>query len=241
VFCVVASAGTTSTGAVDPLDAIADVASAHHVWMHVDGAYGFPYKLVPGWAPLFAGIARADSVCWDPHKQFGVPIPNSLLFAKNKTDFERVVVHSAYFNRAEGHPNPGLKSAPSTRPLSALALVTSMLHQGLRGVIERLEAPLVAMSGLAERLARDNDIELAHPPDLGVLCFRFLRAGLAQRDLDVMHRRLFETVQREGVRSIAMTELDGKTMFRLVAISPAVTIDALVETVEALRALARRA
>jgi glutamate/tyrosine decarboxylase-like PLP-dependent enzyme len=146
--------------------------------MHVDGAYGLAYKLVPRWAALFAGIDRADSISWDPHKQFGAPIPSSVLFVKNRADFERMAVFSAYFNRNDArYPNPGLKSAPSTRPFSALPLVTSMLHQGLRGVIERLEAPLLAMKDLAARLAHAPDIQLAHTPDLGVLCFRFVAKG----------------------------------------------------------------
>jgi L-2,4-diaminobutyrate decarboxylase len=240
VFCIVASAGTTSTGAVDPLEEIADVANKHRIWMHVDGAYGFPYKLVPDWTALFAGIERADSVCWDPHKQLGVPIPSSLLFVKNRANFERIAVFSAYFNRADArYPNPGLKSAPSTRPLSALPLVTSILHQGVRGVIARLQAPLVAMKGLAERLQHASDIQMAHTPDLGVLCFRFMAEGKTDDELDALHRHLFEAVQRDGERSVAITELDGRTMLRLVAVSPAVTTEALVETVEALRALAR--
>jgi glutamate/tyrosine decarboxylase-like PLP-dependent enzyme len=240
VFCVVASAGTTSTGAVDPLLSIADVAGEQCVWMHVDAAYGFAYKLVPSSAALFHGIERADSVCWDPHKQLGVPVPSSLLFVKNRADFERMSVFSAYFNRDEArYPNPGLKSAPSTRPLAALALVTSILHQGMRGVVERLEAPLAAIKGLAARLEHEPDIHVPHTPDLGVLCFRFLPKDKTEGEIDALHRRIFDAVQRAGERSVAMTELDGKTMLRLVAISPAVTTEDLVETVDALRAIAR--
>jgi L-2,4-diaminobutyrate decarboxylase len=240
VFCVVASAGTTSTGAVDPLGPIAAVAREHDIWMHVDAAYGLAYKLVPSRAALFDGIDRADSVCWDPHKQLGVPIPSSLLFARNKADFERMAVSSVYFNREEpAYPNPGLKSAPSTRPLAALPLVTSLLHQGLGGVIERLEAPLEAVSGLVVHLEAQPDIFLAHSPDLGVLCFRFLASGGTDQEVNEIHRRVFETVQRGGERNIAMTDLDGKIMLRLVAISPEVTTEVLIETVDALRAIAR--
>jgi L-2,4-diaminobutyrate decarboxylase len=240
VFCVVASAGTTSTGAVDPLRPIADITGEQRIWMHVDAAYGLAYKLVPRSAELFRGIERTDSVCWDPHKQLGVPIPSSLLFVKNRADFARMNVFSAYFNRDEScYPNPGLKSAPSTRPLAALPLVTSILHQGMRAVIERLAAPLVAIQGLAAHLAHEPDIDMSHAPDLGVLCFRFLSEDETDEELDARQRRIFEAVQRAGERSVSMTELDGKPMLRLVAISPAVTTEALVETVEAMRAIAR--
>ena len=101
VFCVVATAGTTSTGAVDPIQPVADLCAARGIWLHVDGAYGLAYALVPEWRPLFVGVDRADSVCWDPHKQLGIPIPNSVLFVRRREDFGRMALHSHYFNRAE--------------------------------------------------------------------------------------------------------------------------------------------
>ncbi len=125
IVCMVATSGTTSTGAVDPIAEMADLCVETGAWLHVDGAYGYAYKLVPEWTKLFAGDDQADSISWDPHKQLGAPIPNSILFVKQRTDFARMALHSHYFNRAEdSEPNPGLKSPPSTRPMSALPLVT---------------------------------------------------------------------------------------------------------------------
>ncbi|MCB0158604.1 MAG: aspartate aminotransferase family protein, partial [Caldilineaceae bacterium] len=90
IVCIVATAGTTSTGAVDPIAPLAELAAQHGAWLHVDGAYGYAYKLVPDWAPLFAGDDQADSITWDPHKQLGVPIPNSVLFVRRRQDFARM-------------------------------------------------------------------------------------------------------------------------------------------------------
>ncbi len=78
IFCVVATAGTTSTGSVDPILAVAKTCQDIGVWLHVDGAYGLAYGMIPGLRPLFSGIEQADSISWDPHKQFGVPIPRVL-------------------------------------------------------------------------------------------------------------------------------------------------------------------
>ena len=78
-FCVIATAGTINTGAVDDMVAIADFCQREGLWFHVDGAYGYAYRLVPEWSLLFDGHELADSITWDPHKQLGVPIPNSLL------------------------------------------------------------------------------------------------------------------------------------------------------------------
>jgi L-2,4-diaminobutyrate decarboxylase len=180
IFCAVATTGTTSTGSVDPVLPMAKLCKKHGIWLHVDGAYGLAYRLVPEWKPKFSGIELADSVSWDPHKHLGVPIPNSLLFVRRKEDFDRMSVYGDYFNRKDDpEPNPGLKSPPSTRPLSALPLVTSIRHLGLIKLRERLRAPLAAIKTTAERLKEEPDIEVCHKPDTGILCFRACRKKIS--------------------------------------------------------------
>jgi aromatic-L-amino-acid decarboxylase len=193
---------------------------------------------VPEWSPLFNGDDRADSITWDPHKQFGAPIPNSVLFVQNKADFGRVALHSGYFNRADDvEPNPGLKSPPSTRPLAALPLVTLMRGQGLNRVIENLRAPLVAIRALADYLHDQPDVEVCHQPDTGILCFRMMPEGLPSNQLDAFQRDLYQQVMASGERSIAMTTLNGKVVLRLVIVSPHTKIKNLQETIDVLRHL----
>jgi len=240
IFCIVATAGTTSTGSVDPILPLVPICKRVGAWLHVDGAYGLAYSLVPGWKDLFTGIESADSVSWDPHKQLGIPIPNSLLFVANKEDFNRMALYSHYFNREEDadiEPNPGLKSPPSTRPFAALPLVASLRYQGLKKVIKRLQAPLQAIKTLGQYLAKEKDIELFHTPDTGILCFRMKPEGMQGNRLDDLQRYIYKRIMTEGKRSISMTRLGNKTLLRLVAISPAVTIEALLETVSAIRSL----
>ena len=269
LICLVATTGTTTTGAVDPLPDVADVCEEEGIWLHADGAYGLAYALLPERRSLFAGLERADSITWDPHKQMGVPIPCSVLFARDGTEFGRMAIHSAYFNR-EGtpEPNPGLKSPPSTRPLSALPLVASIRHLGLDGLRERLRAPVAAMEELARRLAEDPEIEVAHQPDTGVLCFRVVPnwarvataavpdsppvadaeprpggtvppRGPAAGSLDDLQERVFAALSAGGERTISISELDGSPVLRLAAVSPKVTVDALLETVAAVKVAAR--
>jgi L-2,4-diaminobutyrate decarboxylase len=239
VFCIVATAGTTSTGSVDPILPIAKLCQKSGAWLHVDGAYGLAYSLLPEWKPLFSGIELADSVCWDPHKQLGVPIPNSLLFVRRREDFERMALHSDYFNReGDVEPNPGLKSPPSTRPFSALSLATSLRYQGMAQVRQRLYAPLTAIKTVAEYLQSQTDIELLHQPDTGILCFRITPQGFPEQQLDRLQQYLYDRIMTEGKRSISMTKLDHRTVLRLVAISPSVTSVALMETILNVRTLA---
>ncbi len=236
IFCIVATAGSTSTGAVDPLDALADACAATGAWLHVDGAYGYAYSLVPEWSHLFKGHPRADSITWDPHKQLGTPIPNSVLFVREKTSFDRMALHSSYFNRAEDvEPNPGLKSIPSTRPMAALPLITILRGQGLDQVIKTLRAPLAAIRALADALQDQPDIELCHQPDTGVLAFRMTPAGTAPEQLDALQRNLYQKVMASGQRSISMTTLGHKTVLRLTTVSPHTTVDDLLETIAMLR------
>ncbi len=236
VFCVVATAGTTATGSVDPLLPIAEVCERAGAWFHVDGAYGLAYSLIPEWKPLFTGMERADSVSWDPHKQFRVPIPNSVLFARHREDFSRMALFADYFYReGDVEPNPGLKSIPSTRPLAALPLVASLRHQGMQTVRENLRAPLVAIRTLAEVIQSQPDLELAHWPDTGILCFRVTPPGVPEERLNELQRTIYARIMNGGKRSISMTTLDGKTVLRLVVISPAVTVELLMETLSAVR------
>jgi L-2,4-diaminobutyrate decarboxylase len=240
VFCVVGTAGTTSTGSVDPLLSVAKQCQGIGAWFHVDGAYGLAYSLVPGWQPLFAGMELANSVSWDPHKQFRVSIPSSVFFARRRADFRRMALFADYFNlEGDFAPNPGLKSIPSTRPLSALQLVTSLRHQGLSKVRENLRAPLVAVRTLADYIQEQAEVELSHQPDTGILCFRATPPEVAEERLDRLQVAIYERILREGKRSISMTRLDGRAVLRLVAISPVVTAEAMKETVTAVQKMAR--
>lgn len=238
IVCVVATAGTTSTGSVDPVLPVSEICRDLDAWLHVDGAYGLAYSLIPELKPLFSGFEHADSVSWDPHKQFGVSIPSSLLFVKQKEDFDRMAIYSEYFNRRDDpRPNPGLKSPPSTRPFAALSLVTSLRYQGMNKVIKRLRTPVMAIRELAENLESETDIEIAHKPDTGILCFRLVPEGFSEQKLNKLQESIYEKIMSGGKRTLSITKLDKKTVLRLVALSPSVTSKILMETVSEARDL----
>jgi glutamate/tyrosine decarboxylase-like PLP-dependent enzyme len=232
VFCVVATVGTTSTGSVDPVNEIADVCDEIGTWLHVDGAYGLAFALVPERADLFRGFERAATVVWDPHKQMGVPIPCSVLFARDRELFKPMALFSDYWNREDtAGPNPGLKSAPSTRPLSALPLVTSIRHQGLDGIVARLRRPLEAIEGFREELLTWSDTEVLHVPDTGVLCFRLTPPQMSPEELDRLQEHIYRTLLRKGKRILSVSRVGQKSALRAVAIIPEVTKGSLLNTV----------
>jgi L-2,4-diaminobutyrate decarboxylase len=236
IFCLVATAGTTATGAVDPIPPMARLAAETGAWLHVDGAYGYAYKLVPEWAHRFAGDESADSITWDPHKQLGAPIPNSLLFVRQQEEFARMALYSHYFNRPDdAEPNPGLKSPPSTRPLSALPLVAILRGRGLRQVIADLRSPLTAIRDLAAYLQKQPDIELLHKPETGILCFRLRPADVPEQQLDGLQRQLYDQLMASGKRAISLTKLGDKQSLRIAIVSPNTTAADLRQTVDELR------
>ena len=232
IFCVVATAGTTSSGSVDPIMPISKICQESDIWLHVDGAYGFAYCLVPEWEHFYQGRELADSVSWDPHKQLGVPIPNSVLFLRRREDFGGMAIFGDYFNpEGDPNPNPGLKSPPTTRPFSALSIVTSLRYQGKNKLIERLRAPLAAIKETADRIKEDQGVELSLSPDTGILCFRVIPEGFLREGLNDLQEYIYDRIMNEGTRTISKTKLGKDTVLRLVAISPSLTADDLMETV----------
>jgi L-2,4-diaminobutyrate decarboxylase len=239
VVAVVITAGISSTGSLDPIGPVLELCDGLDTWVHIDGAYGFAYRLLPEYTDYFKGCERADSVSWDPHKQLGVPIPSSVLFSRRITDFERMAIYSEYYNReGESVPNPGLKSAPSTRPLSALPLVSTMRHLGLEGLRRRLRSPLEAIRSLADELADEEDIKVLHTPDLGILCLRVEPSGVPEEKLDVLQQYLYKRTMEEAERSISMTQFRDKTALRFLALSTTVSTESMKETIQYLRHLA---
>lgn len=239
VFCVVSTAGTSSIGAIDPIAPVAELCQDMQTWFHVDAAYGLVYSLLPEREAFFDGVARADSITWDPHKQMGVPIPSSLLFLKNGVDFQRMAIFSDYFNRqGEAKPNPGLKSPPSTRPLSALPLVASIRHLGLENLKQRLRAPLETVKQAVAYINRQSDLELMLQPDLGIFCVRLVPEGFPREHLNALQKYLYDKMLDEAQRSVSFTQITAKAALRFLVLTPEQTVAEIVKTLDYLRNLA---
>ncbi len=241
ICCIVATAGTTSTGAIDSVEPLLEAARQCEAWLHLDGAYGFSFKLLPEYKSQFQGIDKVDSITWDPHKQLGIPIPNSVLFVNNKQDFARIALFSHYFNRkASSEPNPGIKSPPSTRPMSALPLATSLLHQGMDEVLQKLRAPLQNIKSLHAYLMAQDDFRCWHEPDTGVLCFQYQPSHVPEIQRNDLQTFIYEAILSEGKRSISVTQLDDAVVLRILVMSPHIGYDDLMETVTDIRATGTR-
>jgi L-2,4-diaminobutyrate decarboxylase len=151
-----------------------------------------------------------------------------------------MTLYSSYFNRAEDlEPNPGFKSPPSTRPMSALPLVTLLRGQGIEQVIEGLRSPLMAIHTLADTLNKNPNVEVLHQPDTGILCFRMKPKDLTKHDIVALQKHLYQQIMSLGERSISITDVDGITALRLVVVSPHTTYEDLWQTITVLQQMVK--
>lgn len=179
-FLVVAAAGTTNTGAIDPLSAVADVCATHGLWLHVDGAYGGPFVLCPEGRALLSGIERADSITFDPHKGLFLPYGTGALLVKDGAALRRAHQDEAdYLQDLDLDAAPGASPAECgpelSRPFRGLRLWLPLLLHGARAFREALAEKLALARVLHDGLARQPGVEIVDPPQLSIVAFRARR------------------------------------------------------------------
>ena len=191
-FFVVASAGTTNTGAIDPIDAIADVASQEDLWLHVDAAYGGFFQLTERGRRAFAGVERADSITLDPHKGMFLPYGTGSLVVRDGARLrEAHVVGAAYlqdFPPEDELPNFTEYSAELSRDFRGLRVWFPLALHGVDAFRDALDEKLDLARFLYEELSTIPELELPWEPELTVVPFR-LRDGSDDAD-----RRLLDLI-----------------------------------------------
>jgi aromatic-L-amino-acid decarboxylase len=243
-LAVVAVAGTTDMGAVDPIRDVVRIAHERGCWVHVDGAYGLVANASPTLAPLFEGSAEADSWIIDPHKWLATGVgvgavyvrDGALLtraFAEGHADYLEgsfgadADVHSEFDGLAGPWADQGVDLSAPPRG----ALVWAVLREiGRRGVAERVERHVALARHLADRVRAHPRLELLCEPELSIVCYRYLPASTI--DADQLNAQLLIELRRTTTTVPSSTIVDGHVALRPCFINPRVTIaevDALVE------------
>ena len=238
---VVASAGTVNTGAIDPLDAIADVCAETGVWMHVDGAYGAPAILSDAYRAALAPLARADSVALDPHKWLYVPVEAGLVLVRRgeamRDTFSLVPPYLRTDGNAAGVGGPPWFSEfgfQQTRGFRALKVWMALRHHGVDGYRRAIEGDLALADYLAERVRSSARLELLEPRELSIVCFRCAFPGAGPEELDSLNQRVVEAVQLGGEAFLSSTVVDGRFWLRACFVNPLMRkddVDALLAAV----------
>lgn len=212
---VVANGGTTLTGAVDPLEQVAEICARRGVWMHVDGAYGLPAAATESAGPLFAGIERADSITLDAHKWIGMQKSCSLVLVREPGALERAFGHEESYMRRDGDalPNAVERTLEYSRPLRSLKPWMGFRLHGAAAFREWIEHTLELARDLAARIVAAPDFALLCEPTLSTVCFRHCPEGVA--DLDSYNRGLAKETQRDGRIYLASAVVDGSACLRV--------------------------
>ncbi len=238
-IAVVASAGTTLTGAVDPLDAVAEVCAAHGVWLHVDGAYGLPAAATRSCGPLFAGVERADSVAIDAHKWLYLPKACSAVLVRSAGELEAAFAHEeAYMPHEEGEPHAADLTLEYSRPFRALKLWLAFRVHGAQAFREAIDRNLGQARLLAEEVRRHDDLELALEPQLSIVPFRHLPGGAV--DVDRHNLALAESLQADGRVYLASAVIGGHAFLRPCVVNYRTTDDDVRALVEIAREVGGR-
>lgn len=173
-IAVVASAGSTATGAFDPIDPIADFCAAHSLWLHVDGAHGAAAALSPAHAAAVKGIERADSIVWDAHKLLAMPaLCTAVLYRDVAHAYGAFAQEASYlFARERQWWNLGLRTLECTKRMMSTILYASLRAYGVGFFRAYVERCFALGRALAARLDAAPDFELAVAPDANIVCFR---------------------------------------------------------------------
>ena len=219
-FCVVATAGTTSSGTVDDLIAVSEVCRRHDLWLHVDGAYGAAAIFSDQHRDLVRGIERADSLTIDPHKWLAVPFAAGLILTCHPEMLERAFsVAAPYMPKAAGArlPDNSRISTQWTRRMNSLKLWLTLRVHGRKAYEELIDHQLKLSRHFASWVQASAHFELAAPHPLPIVTFRL--KGLSSGQRAEAHRRLVEHITQDGQRWISETVVNGQSVLRMMVIS----------------------
>ncbi|WP_017572543.1 pyridoxal phosphate-dependent decarboxylase family protein [Nocardiopsis halotolerans] len=238
-IAVVATAGTTDFGSLDPLPQIADLCEQRGVWMHVDAAYGCGL-LVSRHRHLLNGIERADSVTVDFHKSFFQPVSSSAIVVRDRAVLRHVTYHADYLNsRSDGStpllsPNQVDKSLQTTRRFDALKLWLTLRVMGADGVGALFDSVLDLAASAWSLLDEDPRFTVVTRPTLSTLVFRCVPPGAGPELTDAANRYAREALMASGRAFVARTTVDGRPHLKLTLLNPRTTLEDVAEVLDLL-------
>lgn len=216
--CIIGSAGTVNTGAIDALDDLATIASQEGLWFHVDGAFGALARLHPDLAPLLSGIERADSLALDLHKWGSMP------FSCAAALFRDPSAHLAAFASTPSYMAPTTRGPLAggvpfadrgidlSRGFESLKIWVAFNAYGVRRFADIIRQNVQDAQDFGRAVEAHPDFELLAPVTLNIVCFRFARPGI---DLETVNRELLLRLQESGVALISSTIINGQFALRL--------------------------
>ena len=220
-FCVVGTAGTVNTGAIDPLGAIADLCQQQGLWFHVDGAFGALAKLVPAYQDELAAIERADSVAFDLHKWLSMPYEVGCALVRDAALHRETFALSP--NYLLSHER-GIAAGPDpitnygielSRGFKALKVWMSLKTFGSDHFARVIAQNIEQTQYLAERIDAEPMLERLAPATMNIVCYRFRPAGMDTLQLNALNREILMRLHERGIATPTSTLLNGQYAIRV--------------------------
>jgi hypothetical protein len=236
-FALCANAGSTNTGAVDPLDGLADVCAAEGLWLHIDAAYGGFAALTVKGREVLAGIERADSVTLDPHKWLFQPMECGSVLIRDGAQLERTfAIHPDYLDgnaaRGDAEVNFADRGLQLSRGFRALKIWMSVQTFGLGAFRSAIESSM-KLAELAEAMVKGHaNLSLSAPATLGIVCFRREWPGCDEAETERRGIALIDALERSGAAVVSGTRLAGRHAVRLCVLNPSSTEDDVRRVIE---------
>ena len=215
-LAVIATVGTTSTASIDPVAEIAQVCRQNKMWLHVDGAYGAGFGIIPEYRFVTGSWSEADSIVVNPHKTLFVPLDFSVLYVRDLERLRRVFTLVPEYLRGDtveaqkNYMDYGIQLGRRFRALKAWMIFRSF---GREGMAARLRECIRLTNLFAQWIKIDNHFELSAPVSLSVVCFRFV-SGPADK-IDKMNSEIVERINSSGRAYLTQTKLRGDTVMRI--------------------------
>lgn len=228
-ICVVGTAGTTNTGAIDPLEGLAGLCRAQGLWFHVDAAYGGPAARTNMAGALFRGLDQADSVVVNPHKWLFLPVEVSCILVRRASALRDTFRITADYLHAEGDTSgDGLLDFKDygqqlSRSFRALKVWMTFKAYGARRLRAAIESNIEIMRYLADRIDEAPDFGRLAPVPLSVVCFQYRTSDVARQAdqdyLDRLNSRLLDALERDGRVFLSGTKIRGRTALRACSVN----------------------
>ena len=221
-FCVVGTAGTTNSGAVDDFEAISEICQHYDLWLHVDGAYGAAAIFSDHHRDLVRGIERADSLTLDPHKWLAMPFSAGVILTRHPQMLNRAFsVPAPYMPKTAQAklPDNSSISAQWSRRMNSLKLWLTLRVHGRKAYEELIDRQLKLAENFAGWIRTSEHFKLAAPQVLPIVAFRLKAPGLSPQQLIDLHSEIVEEVTRDGQRWISQTVVNGSSALRMMVIS----------------------
>jgi len=217
-ICAIAVAGTTNSGAVDDLQAVAEICQKHGLWYHVDAAYGGPAAKIEGVSELFEGIEQADSVVVNPHKWMYVPFEAGGVLVKNPEHLRRTFSTIPDYLKSDqqngGRTDLMEYNLPLTKEFKALKVWMTLKAYGADRIRSEIARDIGKAKYLAELVEEHEQLELVAHGSLSIVCFRYSPDGLDKTSLNELNDRIIDEIETDGRVFLTGTKIHGKTALR---------------------------